>query len=92
MDGNTIDRLSDLRELYAEPSGRALAKQLSSLDEHCRKFISLSPFLVAGTEGDVSPNGDHPGFVTVLDDKQILISDRKGNNRLEMPRCWRPWR
>jgi hypothetical protein len=83
MDGNTIDRLSDLRELYAEPKPRAIAKQLSSLDEHCRKFISLSPFLVLGTEGDVSPKGDHPGFVTVLDDKRILIPDRGGNNRLD---------
>ena len=67
MGGNRFGSLADLRELYAEPSGRALAKQLSSLDEHCRKFISLSPFLVLGTEGDVSPKGDHPGFVTVLD-------------------------
>jgi PPOX class probable FMN-dependent enzyme len=83
MDGNTIDSLAGLREVYSEPSERAAAKQLSSLDEHCRKFLSLSPFVVLGTEGDVSPKGDHPGFVTVLDDNKILIPDRGGNNRLD---------
>ena len=83
MDGNTFESLSDLREVYAEPKQRVLDKQLSALDEHCRKFISLSPFMALGTEGDISPKGDDPGFVAVLDDNRILIPDRSGNNRLD---------
>jgi PPOX class probable FMN-dependent enzyme len=83
MDGNTFESVSDLRKVYAEPKQRVLDKQISYLDEHCRKFISLSPFMLLGTEGDISPKGDDPGFVAVLDDKHILIPDRSGNNRLD---------
>ena len=60
-----------------------MEKQLPALDPWCRKFISLSPFLVLGTVGDVSPKGDAPGFVQVIDDKTLLLPDRKGNNRLD---------
>jgi PPOX class probable FMN-dependent enzyme len=52
-----------------------------------RHFISLSPFLCLGTSGsggaDVTPRGDSPGFVHVLDDQTLLIPDWQGNNRLD---------
>ncbi len=52
-----------------------------------RRFISLSPFLCLGTSGgggaDVTPRGDSPGFVHVLDDQTLLIPDWPGNNRLD---------
>lgn len=83
MDELTITDLEGLREIYPDPKGRPVEKQLPALDEWCRKFISLSPFLVLGTSGDVSPKGDEPGFVQVIDDKTILLPDRKGNNRLD---------
>ena len=77
-----------LRERYDPPSDRAVRKQLAALDGHCRTFIAKSPFLVMGTAGgdgslDVSPKGDAPGFVAVLDDRTLLIPDRPGNNRLD---------
>jgi uncharacterized protein len=39
----------------------------------------------AGADGrcDVSPKGDAPGFVHVLDDTHLAIPDRIGNNRLD---------
>jgi PPOX class probable FMN-dependent enzyme len=39
----------------------------------------------AGPEGlDASPRGDPPGsFVQVLDDRTLLIPDRRGNNRVD---------
>lgn len=39
----------------------------------------------AGASGrcDVSPRGDGPGFVLVLDDKTLVIPDRPGNRRLD---------
>ncbi len=83
MVGNSFESVSDLREVYAEPKQRVLDKQITYLDEHCRKFISLSPFMLLGTEGDISPKGDNPGFVAVLHDKRILVPDRNGNNRLD---------
>ena len=53
------------------------------IDEYSEEYISKSPFLILGTEGDVSPKGDFPGFVKVIDKKTICIPDRSGNNRLD---------
>lgn len=78
-----ISNKEKLRENYATPKPASIAKVLKSLDHHCRDFIARSPFLILGTDGDVSPRGDYPGFVGVLDNKTILIPDRSGNNRLD---------
>src|SRR3954469_9404353 len=66
----------ELRALLGQPSELVIRKQMPQLDEHCRAFIALSPFLLLGTadaEGncDVSPRGDAPGFVLVLDQRTI---------------------
>ena len=79
---------AELRELFGEPSERVVRKQLSALDIHCRNFITRSPFLLFATSSstgrcDVSPKGDAPGFATILDDKTIVIPDRKGNKRID---------
>jgi PPOX class probable FMN-dependent enzyme len=78
----------ELRALHAPPSAIAKGKCVARLDKHCRDFIALSPFIVLGTanakgEADVSPRGDPPGFVKVLDDRTLLIPDRPGNNLLD---------
>lgn len=83
-----ITTQEQLRGIYAMPKGRPLAKQLDRLERHCRRFIELSPFLVMGTQGadglgDVTPRGEQPGFVHVLDDHTVAIPDRPGNNRLD---------
>ena len=72
-----------LRNLYAEPRPTSLAKVQYKIDQHCREFIGRSPFIILGTDGDVSPKGDFPGFVEVIDDNTIAIPDRSGNNRLD---------
>jgi PPOX class probable FMN-dependent enzyme len=77
-----------LRSLYREPHERAVQKELGVLDRHARAFIARSPFLLIGSSdgqghSDVTPRGDRPGFVDVLDDSTIAIPDRPGNNRLD---------
>lgn len=77
-----------LREIYGTPGELAAKKQLTYLDKHAKRFLELCPFLVISTQGadglgDVSPKGDAPGFVAVLDDRTILIPDRPGNNRID---------
>lgn len=76
-----------LRALHLAPMSRATDKVLRHLDKHCRDIIALSPFCVLSTQGpggaDVSPRGDPPGFVRVLDETHILLPDRIGNNRLD---------
>lgn len=82
-----IGGIDALRERYAPPMERARLKSLRKLDRHCRRFIELSPFLCLGTQGedsaDVTPRGDRPGFVHVLDDSTLAIPDWPGNNRLD---------
>jgi PPOX class probable FMN-dependent enzyme len=84
--GHLIRNQQELLELYGPPLERSVRKQLDHLDEHSRAFIAASPFLVIGTRGEMadnSPRGDVPGFVHVLDDRTLLIPDRRGNNRLD---------
>lgn len=91
-----IDSIAKLRELYAAPKERAVKKQLSELDEHCRRFIERSAFVVVASglvrseadcmtkQGlDASPRGGSPGFVNILDANTLLIPDSPGNNRLD---------
>lgn len=83
-----IDSVNQLREIYGAAKERALKKEMTSLDVHCRQFIALSPFIVIGSGDhtgclDASPRGGLPGFVKVLDDNTILIPDSAGNNRLD---------
>ena len=83
-----IADVATLRELVGTPSERAVKKQLAALDRHCRAFIARSPFLLLGTSGadgrcDVSPKGDRPGFVLVLDERTLVIPDRPGNKRFD---------
>ena len=78
----------ELRDLYGRPGERAVAKERPALNADCRAFIAHSPFLVMGKAGadgrcDVSPKGDAPGFVQVLDEHHLAIPDRLGNNRLD---------
>ena len=78
---------SELRKLYPPPVERARLKTLRKLDQHCVNFIARSPFLCLGTSSergaDVTPRGDEPGFVHVLDDGTLAIPDWPGNNRLD---------
>ena len=77
----------DLRAHYPPAIERARLKTLRRLDGHCRRFIELSPFICLGTSADggadVSPRGDRPGFVHVLDDVTLAVPDWPGNNRLD---------
>jgi uncharacterized protein len=78
----------ELRRLYKQPKERTLRKELDHLDAHCRRFISVSPFVVLATTNpdgtaDATPRGGDPGWVVVEDDRTLLLPDRPGNNRLD---------
>jgi hypothetical protein len=88
MPERTITSEQELRDLYGHPGERAVAKERPVLNADCRAFIAHAPFLVMGTAGadgrcDVSPKGDAPGFVHVIDERHLAIPDRLGNNRLD---------
>lgn len=79
---------AELREVIGPPIPRSVAKEITQLDGHCRALIASSPFvLIASSDAsgrmDVSPKGDPPGFVHVLDDETLAIPDRPGNRRAD---------
>jgi PPOX class probable FMN-dependent enzyme len=83
-----ITDLATFREVMDPPSHYVVDKETDHLDELCRDFIARSPFvLLASTDAqgrvDISPRGDAPGFVRILDDTTLAVPDRKGNHRTD---------
>ncbi|MFO0481782.1 MAG: pyridoxamine 5'-phosphate oxidase family protein [bacterium] len=82
-----IRDLDTLLACYGEPVGAAVAKELPYIHPHYRRFIEAAPFVSVATSGpgglDNSPRGDAPGFVRVVDDRTLMLPDRRGNNRLD---------
>ena len=86
--GEVIVTHERLRELSKQPSHRASNMIIDHVDSICRRFIAASPLVIVSSRGadgrmDLSPKGDPPGFVAVLDDRTIAIPDRLGNHRLD---------
>lgn len=86
---SVITSEADLRDIIPEPPpGGVWDKTLPFLEDHCKAFIAASPFVMIAscdTNGrmDVSPKGDPPGFVHVLDATTLAIPDRPGNGRAD---------
>jgi uncharacterized protein len=82
--GRVITSEAQLRALIGEPTEIVQAKLADRLNDLTRQFIERSPFVcvATGRSGggmDVSPRGDPPGFVRVLDDHTLLLPERPGN-------------
>jgi uncharacterized protein len=85
---HVITTTEQLASLYADaPYGPALIKEVDHITPQYRKLIEAAPFVVIATSGpeglDCSPRGDPPGFVRVIDEKTLVIPDRRGNNRID---------
>jgi uncharacterized protein len=82
-----VRSLAELEALYEVPIPTSVTKEVDHLTELHRAYIEASPFVVVATSGpggvDSSPRGDPPGFVRVIDERTLLIPDRRGNNRLD---------
>ena len=83
-----VTTTTDLREIVGQPRFWLQPKVMDHLDRRCRNFIAMSPFIIiasvnASGQVDVSPKGDPPGFVRVLDDRTLAIPDRQGNRRCD---------
>jgi len=83
-----IEDETQLREIVGRPAERNVQKVIPVLDEHCRAFIERSPFMLLASSApdasiDISPKGDPPGFVQVLDETTLAIPDRPGNRRAD---------
>jgi hypothetical protein len=72
------------QEKFGYPIERTKGKVRPSMAAWIQDFIRHSPFCVMATsnaEGDcdASPKGGTPGFVKILNDKQLFIPDVAGN-------------
>lgn len=92
----TIDRMQtnpryaitehkQVTEVLGEPPDFILAKLSDHVDESAKQFIAGAPLAFLATHdsdgrADVSPKGDAPGFVKVVDSTTLMIPERKGNN------------
>ena len=87
-DDGLITSRGQLTELFGTATPLAAKKSIPFLDRYSKQLIALSPFICIATQGDdgradVSPRGDPPGFVKIVDDSTLAIPDRPGNNRLD---------
>ena len=83
-----VATVEDLRAIVGEPQQAVANKVKDRLSPVQREWLAHSPLgFVATTDArgrvDVSPKGDPPGFVHVLDDTTIAIPERPGNKRVD---------
>ena len=79
---------ADLRALVGTPAPYAERKVRHALHAHDREWLARSPLCLVATSApdgtcDVSPKGDPPGFVKVLDDHTVAVPERPGNRRVD---------
>ncbi|TDO10330.1 hypothetical protein EV580_4618 [Mycobacterium sp. BK086] len=83
-----VTTVAELRDIVGEPDHYVANKVKDRLSPVQRDWLAHSPLAFVATTGeqgrvDVSPKGDPPGFVHVIDDQRIAIPDRVGNRRVD---------
>ena len=84
----TIASVEELEAIYGQPAEGSILKEVPQIIPEYRAMIDASPFAVLATSGpeglDCSPRGDVAGsLVRVVDERTILMPDRRGNNRTD---------
>jgi PPOX class probable FMN-dependent enzyme len=83
-----VKNVDELRAIVGQPDHYVANKVKDRLSPVQRDWLAHSPLgFVATTDAqgrvDVSPKGDPPGFVHVIDDSTIAIPERPGNKRAD---------
>jgi uncharacterized protein len=83
-----VTNVDDLEEIVGLPNRYVANKVGNRLSAAQQDWLAHSPLcFVATTDADghvdVSPKGDPPGFVHVIDDTTIAIPERPGNKRVD---------
>jgi len=83
-----VSSVAELRSIVGKPDEYVANKVKDRLSPVQREWLAHSPLgFVATTDAqgrvDVSPKGDPPGFVHVIDDRTIAIPERPGNKRVD---------
>jgi uncharacterized protein len=83
-----VTSVDELRAIVGHPNSYVANKVSKRLSAAHQDWLAHSPLgFVATTDAlgrvDVSPKGDPPGFVHVIDDTTIAIPERPGNKRVD---------
>ncbi|GAA4537556.1 pyridoxamine 5'-phosphate oxidase family protein [Pseudonocardia xishanensis] len=83
-----VGTLEELREVVPEPHVSLWEKDIGRIDPTARTFIETSPLVMLATSApdgtcDVTPRGDPAGSVLVLDERTLVLADRRGNRRVD---------
>lgn len=82
-----IRSVEDLERLYGAPGSTSLVKESHCITPEYRAWVEAAPFAVLASAGagglDCSPRGDAADLIRVLDEKTLLLPDRRGNNRID---------
>lgn len=83
-----VTSVEELRAIVGQPMPATANKVKDRLSDAQREWLAHSPLgFVATTDAagrvDVSPKGDPPGFVHVIDATTIAIPERPGNRRVD---------
>lgn len=82
-----IRTIEELEALYGQPGETSTVKEADRITPSYRALIEASPFAAlatAGPEGlDCSPRGDAGCAVRIVDERTVMMPDRRGNNRCD---------
>lgn len=83
---HVVTSADEIKEILGKDFPSQVNKVIDHIDVHCRTWIERTPFIVISSANalgtmDVSPKGDPPGFVKILDEHTLAIPDRLGNHR-----------
>lgn len=82
-----ITTIEQIEALYGQPGETSTVKEADWLTQEYRTLMEASPFVAlatAGPEGlDCSPRGDAGQAVRIVDDRTVMMPDRRGNNRCD---------
>lgn len=82
-----IRTIEELEALYGHPGETSTIKEADCITPSYRALIEASPFAAlatAGPEGlDCSPRGDAGCAVRIVDERTVMMPDRRGNNRCD---------
>ncbi|MBT9472458.1 MAG: pyridoxamine 5'-phosphate oxidase family protein [Pseudomonadota bacterium] len=82
-----ITTTEQLEALYGVPGEASTVKETDQITPEYRALMDASPFVAlatAGPEGlDCSPRGDAGQAVRVVDERTLMMPDRRGNNRCD---------
>jgi PPOX class probable FMN-dependent enzyme len=84
---SAISSIEELEAIYGQISENSTVKEVNYITPAYRKYIDAAPFVALATVGpeglDCSPRGDIGHTVFYIDERTLMMPDRRGNNRVD---------